>query len=274
MKIIQVTGLCTCLVMLAGQTWATTFNLSDLNSTMTFQSVVDESGVERSGVVSWIVNGKPVIVEQSMWYRIGDNGPEKPIASLPRTGAQTSNTNFNPGDDVMALQYTMADSFRLTASYSLQGTMCCGSDLGEQFSILNLGSAPLSFHLFQYTEFAPGSPEVAERLNPNTFSHDGSRWLTEAVLTPGPQNWQIGEAAVVRALLTDALPTTLSNSISPLSGGHLAWAGQWSFVLNPDQTFQLSVDKRVSPVPLPAPAFLLLGGLGAFGYLRRRQTHI
>lgn len=254
---------------------ATTFTLNDLNATAIFETEASASGEERSGLVFWSTDtepGGPKIVEQSVWLRVADETRERPIASYERTFAQATDTNANPGANAFSVRYEDRDAFVFDATYFLQGTVCCGSDMGEQFSLKNAGNGPTTYNLFLYTEFLVGSPETVERLNPNTFSHDGRRWLTETVLTPAPPLWEIGEASVIRGKLTDDSPTTLTNAISPLVGEALAWAGQWTFTLNPNQTFQLSVDKRATPIPLPAPAFLLLGGLAALGVVKRRAA--
>lgn len=260
---------------LATAATAATFMLEDLNATAVFETQASASGAERSGLVSWTTNtgpGEPAIVEQSIWLRVGNETRERPMASYNVTFAQATDTNPNSGADTFVVQYTQPNSFQFLAEYSLQGTFCCGSDMGEQFSLRKIGQGSQTFSLFLYTEFNAGAPEILERLNPNTFSHDGSRWLTETVLTPAPTFWEINEASVLRAKLTDDVATTLSNTVGMLTGSNLAWAGQWNFTLGENQTFQLSVDKRIAPIPLPAPAFLLLGGLGALAAMKRRAA--
>lgn len=64
-------------------------------------------------------------------------------------------------------------------------------------------------------------------------------------------------------------PTSVRNTEIPSFGGGTL---EILYVATNGNPSILEVDARVSPIPLPAGAWLLLGGLGALGALRRRKA--
>jgi hypothetical protein len=197
---------------------------------------------------------------------------------VPITAQQTTDTNIaiDSRDDVLNVTYTDAGrGFSVVVKYSVQGSQfgCC-SDLAEQITITNTGRDNLEFTFFEYTDFDIGDIFDGEASfeNGNTFLQSDQNFLTETIVGPSPDRWEIDYYSATLQKLLDGDIDDLSNSTSPLLGGDLTWAAQWNFVLAPDRSVTISKDKLVTAVPLPAPALLLMGGLAMLGAVRQRRS--
>ncbi|TVQ55569.1 MAG: hypothetical protein EA355_09530 [Rhodobacteraceae bacterium] len=257
---------------------AAPFVLEDLNSRLSG----DTAG---GGVTEWRVNGVNHLFQEWFWIRVdgtslGDR--EHRLSSFDILAQQTTDTNTftDPRHDNLNVVYNIDGLLRAEVSLSLRGSQCCGSDLAEQVSIVNTSGGALSFSFFEYTDFDLGGTsfdtfaDFTPTATGGAFRQDDDTgiWRSTTVVTPRPSFWEIAYYATTLGKLDDDMPTTLSNTVSPLLNGDLTWAAQWNVTLNDGQTWLLSKDKLLTPIPLPAPAFLLLGGLAALGALKRRAA--
>ncbi len=265
---------------LAQRSVAALFTLIDDNSSADFNTA------SSSNNFSWTVDGVNQLFEQSFWYRIG-NVAEQSVHLLPITLQGTTDTNFDALPDTLFVRYNNGAGLQIETSYKLDGGLPASgsSDLAEQISITNQSASPMDFHFFQYADFdlkGTADFDSAEFTNVNTVQQsEGASQLQETVITPVPSHREIDFFANTLNKLTDAVPTTLSDTpLGTVVGpGDVTWAYQWDFVLAPNQTFLISKDKNMSTpggggggVPEPATGFLLslAAGLLLTGYRSRR----
>jgi hypothetical protein len=252
---------------------ATIVVLQDLNSVATFSTQT------QGGQQGWQVDGTSQLFQQWFWYRIG-NAAEQSLDSLPQTGLITSDTNFNPGNDHMVVQYTGAP-LRITTTYSLVGSApgTGNSDLGEQIKVENQGATPLDFHFFQYVDFdLNGTPndDVVSFLNANAvLQQDSGGVLSETV------NTALGASSTHREVnlypntlnsLNDTLPTTLNDNLGPIGPGDVTWAFQWDFTIGVGGSVTISKDKLLA-VPEPSSLALVIAVGCLFPRRFRRPKH-
>jgi hypothetical protein len=260
-----------CSMVLAGligpatqPSFAGLFTLVDDNSSAHF-----DTGSQANND-SWIVDGVNQLHQQAFWFRIGqgDLVPEQSVHTLPIAGEFASNTNFTPGLDTLDVLYQGA-GFQIETKYSLDGGVpgSGSSDLGEQISITNTSASPLDFHFYQYADFdlraTPGGDTVRFTNGNAVRQSQGPGEVSETVLSPEPSHREVAFFHDTLDKLNDASSTTLSGASGPLGPGNVTWANQWDFLLQPNTTFQISKDKRLSGAPVPEPATCSLLSLAA-----------
>lgn len=254
---------------------ATTYTLSDLNSSIT----VDPSS--SSGVSSWHVDGVNQLYQQWYWGRMGSTGGESSLDNLTLLNAKASDTNFNPGNNVLALQYGNSQ-LQVNVSMSLQGFAAGSrmSDLATQVSFTNLTGTAETLHIFQYSDFdlsGISGNDTAVATNGNTIVQtDGGMILTDSA-SPTPSGWQIGLYPTLLNSLTNGTPTTLNDSGSGTTGD-ITYAREWDFTLNPagsaNSSSGFSLDQHIT-VPDPGTVLLLAAGmLGLAGANRQRSKRM
>ena len=244
--------------------------LTDGNATAVFD--LDSS----AGLKDWTVDGVDHIARQWFWYRIGSAGGESSIDAICTPTYITSNTNFDPDDDTLTVQYLdTSGNFRIELKFSLTGgTPGSGtSDLGESISIVNTSATEtLEFHFFQYCNFDLGGTATdasVEITGGNTaLQKDLGCYISESVETPKASHFEAAYYSSIVDSLNDGLPTTLNDIAGPVTNGDLTWAFQWDFPLAPGDTFIISKDKLIVPEPAMM-SLLVLGGIGVL--LRRRR---
>ncbi len=240
---------------------ATTYTLNDYNSIFGINTV--------SGAYYWSVDGKNQLFNQWFWYRIGDTGGESSVGTLNLTSSTVTN-------NIAQLQYS-GSSFDLTIIYVLTGgTSGSGlSDVAETVRIVNTTDSALDFHFFQYSDFDLNGTilgDTGQHVNANTVRQIGDNVvLSETVVTPAPNEWQIGYYPSIVNSLNDTLPTTLDNTNHITLAGDVTWAFEWDNNIAGDGSFIISKDKQIRPIPEPGTLLLLGSGLLGLGLLGRKK---
>jgi hypothetical protein len=252
-------------------TQGTSITLTDENSTV----VIDP--MSQAGASLWRIDGVDQLFQQWFWYRTGSN-PEASIDTLNLDSAIASDSDLNGQNDHLVLNYS-GNGFTIRVDYQLTGG-AAGShtaDLTENIRIVNTGLKVLDFHFFQYVDFDLNNTkndDTAKIVNGNTVEQsDPSGALSETVVTPPPDHFEIAFFSNTRDKLNDGSPTTLNDGTSPLGPGDVTWAFQWDRNIDVGGSFLISKDKqfRSTLVPETPSAALLLGiALTALGLLGRR----
>lgn len=259
------------LALVAGTATGAVVTLEDRNS------VVNLDNASSAGMTDWVVDGTDQLFQQWFWFRVdGEDTQERPINALPLTGNVLTDTNtfVDPRPDNLALQYSGA-GFTIEPSFQLRGGNAGSgrSDIGEQISIHNNRTTPLHITFIQYCDFdlnGSAGADVGEILAPlfNTVRQSEAGFaLTETVITPGPNHFELNIFPVTRDNLDDTDIDNLNDFAGPLGPGDVTWAFQWDFVIDPNGSVLISKDKSIVPAPGTAAALLL----GAAGLGRRRR---
>lgn len=257
---------------------ADTAVLQNRNSTAEFRTEAADPGTK--GLHNWTVDGIDQIFEQWFWYRVGDAGPEASLDTLLQTEFSQLNLDSEAGNDFLLAAYTDPNqTFSIQARYMLTGgtTGSLDSDIVEVIRIQNLSTTdPLNFHFFQYVDFDLGGTANDDTVSVsgvpgNTVRQsDSLLQLSETVVTPPPSRFAVSNAAAsLRALLSDGLPTSLSGATGPVTGD-AAWAFQWDFILAPGDSYLISKDKNLHPVPEPATVWTSIAAACALLLAARR----
>lgn len=257
------------LVCTAGASGAIT-TLSDANSVIR----VDDGS--QAGLFDWTVDGVDQLYQQWFWFRTSSMGQELSVDTMPLTGFSVSDTNpfDDPGLDSLSLRYT-GPEIEFTASWTLRGGTpgSAISDLSESLSIKNVSANPVTLTFFQYSDFDLGGTvpdawvEVSGITNNTISQKDIGFFMSETIVTPSPDNWEVNFFPTTLSSLNDLAITTLNNNNGPIGPGDLTWAVSWNLTLNPGQAVTVVKDKSV--VPTPGAAVLL--GFGAVAAVRRRR---
>lgn len=244
---------------------AVIYDLADANSTI---SITSESA---NGAYNWVVNGVYQLYQEQWFY--GTSAPgQSSISALTLTGSSSDGTDAK-------FTYAGAD-FTLKTTYSLVGGAAgtANSDLSEQFRVINTSGSPLTFRLYLYTDFdLAGTPagDIASIESPemdHAFQYGpGKNIMSETVAVQSATHGEVNFYANTLNSLTSGVTYTLNDNVGPLGPGDMTWALEWDKTIAPGGSFIVSIDKMLTPVPLP-PSVLMLGtGLLGLGILPWRK---
>ena len=247
--------------------------LRDLNSEAHFDPGSQE------GMHNWYVDGNDHMFQQWFWYRVGATGGESSIDQLATPVWSASNGNQDPDDDVLDIEYH-GSQLEVDFRFILRGGMPGSheADITEQIDITNVGSDTLDVHFFQYCDFDLDDVAAGDRgaiVGGNRALQGGGIYsASESVVTSFPDHHQVAFYDDILTSLNDGDPTTLTDFCGPLVNGNVTWAFEWDITLAPNDTFQISKVKSISPdifvIPEPGAISLILLG-GSVLALRRRR---
>lgn len=250
------------LALLAWSPDASAVVLTDLNSR------VDIDQNSQAGAYNWVVDGTDMLYQQWFWYRIGSTGPEHSIDTISapvvnQLDPATVRIGYAGGGVAIDLLYSLFGG----AAGSTQ------SDLGEQIRIRNTGTNAISFHFFQYSDFDLcdiGGDTVNVESGSRVVQADGTCSLTETVVLPAANLWEANVYSSTLTSLNNATATTL-NGNSVFGPGDATWAYQWDLNLGAGDSFLISKNKSIQPIPEPGTLTLIGIGAGLAGLARRRR---
>ena len=217
---------------------ANSYTIASGNSTVS----IDPDSV--IGAYDWVLDGINQMASQWWYYRIGDT-QQQPINQLAVPVVTQSAPN------AIDLLYK-GQSVDVLLRYILNGGQIGSGNatIAEQVRIQNKTAAPITFHLFEFTDLnLDNTPDndSAALVNQTTVAQwDGSLITTESAatggMTPVPDRWEIGNAADIFNRLNNAPILDLSNGVSPFYGD-AAFAFQWDMAIPARGTQVLSKSK-------------------------------
>jgi hypothetical protein len=236
-----------------------------------------------AGMFDWsVLNGNqyvPNLKQQWFWFRVGDNGPERPINTISAPtfttpDARSLYTKYNNGSFGVSISYLLTGQAPGSIGHDAL------SDIAETISITNGTSSSLQFHFYQYSDFDLGGTSGNQTIQlgknlQNLFNEavqaNGTDSLSETVVSPGANH---GEAALFNATLLklqNGNPDTLNDVAGPVGPGDATWALEWDLTIPAFSSFGISKDKSIHLKGVPEPTSLALVSLGVAACLLRRR---
>jgi hypothetical protein len=195
------------------------------------------TGVPASGVASMVLAGTPLVAT---------NSP----SGTNNDGFNSANVATSPVDTT---DRVLATSPTLVSGAALQVTLT--NDTGSALTGVNL-----SFDTDRLTAATAANELPGYWL---FYSTNGTSWTNVSSLNP-----TIATVPNTVGVTSTSGTVTFANAIAAGSNVELRWVDDNAQQTSPDQIIGLN-NVAITPVPLPASAWLLCGGLGAFGVFGR-----
>ncbi|MBW4605839.1 MAG: PEP-CTERM sorting domain-containing protein [Hassallia sp. WJT32-NPBG1] len=237
--------------------------LSDDNSLAAFDPSFSDIP-SNNGILFWTVDDVNQLFQNGFWYRIGSEGRENSINTLNLIGIDQS----QPADNQLSVAYA-GTGFEIALNFTLDGgAQGSGmSNLFENITIKNTGSDQLDFHFFNYTDFdltENGEQDTTKIGSGIATQLDNFTFATE-VIDPAASYYQVSPFSNILDALEDNVTTTLANFSGPLTGDN-AYAFQWDFAVEPEQSFSINNHKSIAlvksvPEPTTTLGFIAFIGL-------------
>jgi len=241
--------------------------LSDANSIAEFNT--------SSGQVSWLVDGVEQLFTQEFYFRRASDTRELRLdtTNMSLDGIFTSDTNpfSDTNDDALAQLYSDGNGLQIETLFTLRGGTAgsANADLAEQITIRNNSASTMTLSFFQFVDFDLGgdfSDDSGQIVGGNTAQQlDDDFSVSETVVTPAPDSFQMSNAVALSAMLNDNAIDNLNGAAA--AAGDVGWSFQWNLVLAAGEQFIISKDKSIVPAP---GSIMLLGAAGLLGTRRRR----
>jgi hypothetical protein len=256
---------------LAGQCMGTVYNLQSGGSIANFD---DATG----NLYSWSVDTQNQLNVQNFWYRLGA-GTDLQLSSpvVNQSAANQLTASYNLG------QVSVGVTYILTGTALGNGK----ADLDETISIQNISGSPLSFNLFQYSDFDLAGSMSGDTAYLNKDFLSGK--ITSVVQYKGLVNFTIASTAMTPSADVGEVNFALSpNGLSvantaqdltlatgPTSGPDVNWALEWKFPgMAANQEDLIGLHNSITGVSVPEPSIctLFLAGLACWSFFGRRVS--
>jgi hypothetical protein len=272
---IQITRcLCCCAASVFGlvavPAFGTSFSLSQSNSV----AVVTTDS--QAGMQSWTVDGVNQLAQQWFWYSIGSGS----VSSIDTLSAGTATQIDSRHLGVSYAGPTLSAS----VSYLLQGGAAGSqtSDIQETIKLINTGSASMTLHFYQYSNFTMGGGTANYLQFVNSSAVDqysptspNSIEVSETTDVPHADRWQGGNYLGILNLLNSGGTVSLNDTPGlgtvAIGPDNMAWAYEWDRTIAPGGSLTISKDKNIAAVPEPATLAMLGIGVLSSGILLRRR---
>jgi hypothetical protein len=235
----------------------------------------------QAGMYSWTINGQNQLNQQWFWYRVdGDPTGQHSIDTLTLSSYLANANSLNA-------TYTLGNSFNVNLAYTLSGGLAGGndfsSDITENITINNLSSSPLSFHFYQYSDFAlAGSVggESAQIFQSGGFFTKANvvkalNQVAETIDQPLANEAEADITPNTLNRLNSGAPYTLNNTVfqGPDATHDATWTLEWDFTIGGLGSVDVLKDKRLSVASVPEPGMVvfLSVGLGVLALRRSRR---
>jgi hypothetical protein len=252
--------------------------LQDENSTAQFTANAGGSQLQ----ATWTVDNISQLFEQNFYIDVTGTTGNAPVnlAGIAPTAFSATDTNLSGSNNNLFVRWDdiNGSGIRVDIQFSLDGaTAGTGlSDLGEQIDISNFSGQAVAVRFFEYVDFdldgTIGGDTASSSSSPvASVEQSDISTLSETVVTPGPNLYQIGACCGIEASILAGNDLTTSPGVQTSFGpGDASWAFQWNRTIANNGSFQISKDKNIR-VPEPATLGLLGIGLSGLGFAARRR---
>jgi len=140
--------------------------------------------------------------------------------------------------------------------FTLQGGSpgSLASDLAENLIMQNTSNAPITLHLFAYSDFDLADDFLSDSVSlpaTGTMVQQGKGMtVTQNVQSPAPSYWEASFYAITLDDLDSTNPVTLSDSFIPPDPGDQTFAFQWDVTLGAGQSVVINLTNSIRPTPI------------------------